>query len=267
MRINLALTLVFLCQIALAQEETQIITVPLSKPGEPLELEVDFLSAAIEVIGENRQDVEFSITAERRDKETTDPNNSRKVFYGNGYEVEIEEKNNHIEVDSNKTGSPIKLVARVPKRTDLNLSTVNQGNIVVRDVEGKAHLENVNGAIEGFNLKGSVIAETVNGNIHLEFAELQNNGAMAMATVNGNLYIGLPEKTGAEFHLTTMNGKVEYDFTITVDRNRLVEEIRNENGYSMRIKDASFIAKINGGGPIIRMETLNGNISILKAKK
>ena len=44
---------------ALAQQKPQVITVPISNPGEPVILEIGIMSARIEVIGENRDDAAY----------------------------------------------------------------------------------------------------------------------------------------------------------------------------------------------------------------
>ena len=53
----------------------------------------------------------------------------------------------------------------MPRRASLDLSTVNEGEIIVRDIVGDLELENVNGPITATNITGSVIAESVNNPI------------------------------------------------------------------------------------------------------
>src|SRR4029450_12030612 len=47
---------------AQAQVQPETITIPLSRPGEPISLNIDILSAHIEVIGEERKDVAVTVT-------------------------------------------------------------------------------------------------------------------------------------------------------------------------------------------------------------
>jgi hypothetical protein len=50
----LALLLAFPVNLAMAQNQPQVIDIPLSRPGEPAQLEISIVSARIEVVGEDR---------------------------------------------------------------------------------------------------------------------------------------------------------------------------------------------------------------------
>ena len=55
-----ALALIFLLGVAPAlAQQSQVINVPLSRPGDPIYLEISIQSARIEVIGEDRDDAIF----------------------------------------------------------------------------------------------------------------------------------------------------------------------------------------------------------------
>ena len=63
------------------------------------------------------------------------------------------------------------LKVQVPEHADLRLKTVNDGNVVVRDVRGRLAIRNVNGRIDLERVAGSVDAQTVNGGIDALFTE------------------------------------------------------------------------------------------------
>ena len=63
-RAAVAFTLISFLAPALAQDATQLINIPLSRPGERMSLEIGIMSARIEVIGENRDDAEFEVSIE-----------------------------------------------------------------------------------------------------------------------------------------------------------------------------------------------------------
>ena len=60
---------------------------------------------------------------------------------------------------------------RVPRKMDLDLRTVNSGDIRVADVTGAYSVRNVNGKIEMTNVGGSGKAHTVNGSVKVTFRE------------------------------------------------------------------------------------------------
>jgi len=146
---------------AFAQDQPQIINIPLSKPGEPVTLEISIMSARIEVIGEDREDAEFAITVEEGEKKIITPSGTKSLKSG-AYTLEIEEEDNYIYVDTDWRANKMSIVARIPRRADLELSTVNDGELLVSNITGNLQLENTNGPITARNVTGSVIAETVN---------------------------------------------------------------------------------------------------------
>jgi hypothetical protein len=260
------LTILLIAGHASAQSEPQIITLALSKPGEPISLEIDILSAHIEVIGEDRKDVEFSFTVSGGGRKIITPSGTRTLT-NSGYELEVEEDNNRIEVDTDGLVSKVSIVARVPKRADLELSTVNNGEIIVRDVIGKMELENINGPITAINISGSIIAEAINKDIKIGFAKVNDGDVSALSSINGKLILTLPAKAGVELHLDSNRGEIISDFEVDVKPSKPVINRNNDrDGMSVRIEN-TVVATINGGGPIIKMKTLNGDIQILKADK
>ena len=83
---------------ALAQEP-QTFIVPLSRPGEPITLEISILSAHMTIIGEDREDTEFVVSGGGQSRKIITPSGPKAIDSG-GYGLEIEERNNHIEVDA-----------------------------------------------------------------------------------------------------------------------------------------------------------------------
>ena len=246
-----------------AQDNPQIITLPLSKPGQPISLEIEILSARIEVIGENRKDAQFEITVAGGRRKIITPSGTRTLT-NSGYEFEVEEDNNHIDFDTNVVNSKVNVIARVPRKADLELSTVNNGEIIVRGIEGKLQLENVNGPITATEITGAVIAEAINKSITVSFAKLDANEVSALTTINGDLILSLPAKAGANLHLDSYRGEIVSDFEVDVKPTEpVVERNDDRDGVSVRVEN-TINAAINGGGPVIKLKTLNGDIQINK---
>lgn len=251
---------------AVAQDSAQVITLPLSKPGEPVSLEISILSARIEVIGEDRQDAEFSVNANGGGRKIITPSGSQP-FPGGGYQFEVHEKNNHLEVETDALRSRVAIVARIPRRADLDLSTVNNGEIIVRDIEGKLQLRNVNGPITATNISGSVIAEAINKDITIDFIKVDNDSVSALNSINGDLKLGITSDIGVELHLDNNRGEIMSDFEVEVQPSKpVVNREEGRGGVTVKVENA-IVAKVNGGGPIIKMKTLNGDIQINRNDK
>lgn len=257
----IATMLMFGC--AVAQERPQVISIPLSRPGDPISVEIDILSARIEVIGEDRKDAQFEITVAGGNRKIVTPSGTRTLS-NSGYEFVVEEDDNHVEFDTNVVNSRINLLARVPRRANLELNTVNNGEIIVRNIEGKLELKNVNGPITASDISGTVIAEAINKNISVGFVSLGANEVSALSSINGDLILTLPAKTGVELQLDSYRGKIVSDFEVDVKPSEpIVERDEHRDGISVRVEN-TIVAAINGGGPVIKLKTLNGDIQINK---
>ena len=250
---------------ALAQSGAQLINIPLSRPGEPISLEIDILSARIEVIGEDREDALFEVTIEEGERKIVTPSGT-KTLTGAGYELEVDEHDNRISFDTDWRRNKITVVARIPRHADLDLGTIEDGEIIVSNITGNLELSNVNGPITASGISGSVIAESVNDAIDLSFVSIDDANASSLETVNGELTVRLPATLGAQIHLDTSQGEIFSDFEVDVQPSNPTV-IRNDDGNGSEVRiESVIIANINGGGPIIRMNSLNGDINIRKAK-
>jgi hypothetical protein len=246
-----------------AQIQPETITVPLSRPGEPISLHVDIISAHIEVIGEERKDVTLSVKLSGGSRKIITPSGA-KTLAGGGAGLEINERDNRVSIESDGPPNPISIVARVPRRAKLDLSTVNEGEIVVRDIVGDLQLENVNGPITATNINGSVIAESVNDAIVVGLAAVSAGGATSLSTLNGDITLALPAGVKTELHLDSGRGEIVSDFELDVKPSKATIE-RNERRGGVSVKMENIVvANINGGGPVIRIKTYNGDIKLSK---
>jgi hypothetical protein len=103
---------------------------------------------------------------------------------------------------------------QVPQQTDLILKTVNDGDIVVKNVSGAFSVRNVNGRIELEDIAGSGSCKTVNGNIRTAFRE-NPASACSFITVNGDLDVRFNPDLAADFQLKTFNGEIYSDYPVT----------------------------------------------------
>lgn len=151
---------------------------------------------------------------------------------------------------------------RVPRETDLDVRTVNGGDIEVFDIRGDFHIRNVNGSIELQGLAGSGEATTVNGPVVASF--LTNPvGDTHFETVNGKIDVSFQPGLSADLDMLARWGELwsEYEVTAlpskpptkrTRGQRTIIELPRNTR---VRVLD---------GGPTHSFETLNGNIYVRK---
>jgi DUF4097 and DUF4098 domain-containing protein YvlB len=259
-----AVVLTFGAGLAVGQTKSEPIVVPLSRPGEPMSLRIDILSARIEVVGEERKDAEFVITMSGTDRKIVTPSGA-KAIAGGSYEVEVKERDNVISIDAEGRPTRMDVVAKIPRRANLKLSTTNNGEIIVRSITGNLELENTNGPITATNVNGSVIAESVNRPITVAFSGISD--VTSLSSLNGNIELSLPAAARAELRIDSARGEIVSDFELDLKPGKpVIERKEGRGGVSVRVEDV-VVATINGGGPVIRLKTLNGNIRIGKAPK
>ena len=244
-------------------QQPQLIDVPLSRPGDPVYLEIGIQSARIEVIGEDRDDAQFEITVADGNRRIITPSGSQSLK-GGGYSLEVAADDNDIYLNTAWRINPMPVLDRIPRRADIELSTINDGEIIVSNITGNLELYNTNGPITARDISGSVIAESVNDTIDIAFNRLGEDSASSMESINGDLILGLPEGAGVTAHLDSSRGEIYSDFEVEVRPvERVVERDDTGRGVSIQIESV-IVADINGGGPVVRMKSLHGDLSIRK---
>jgi hypothetical protein len=258
-----ALLLLFASSLTLAQAP-QVINVPLSNPGEPVTLEIEIVSAHIEVIGEDREDAAFEVSVLEGQRKIITPSGTQSLK-SSAYSIDIEEEGNRITLDADWRANRVKIVARIPRNANLELSTVNDGVILVSHITGKLWLQNTNGPITATDINGSVIADSVNEDITVSFASMDPGTVMSFSSVNGDLNIGIPSKTGVQLLIDTADGEIYSDFEVDVQPSKpVISREEGETGVEVRV-ESIIIANVNGGGSAIKLKTLNGDIQISKS--
>jgi len=152
------------------------------------------------------------------------------------------------------------LKVQMPENASLSVKTVNEGQVVVRNVSGRLVVRNVNGTIELDRVGGAVDARTVNGGIRAQFLENPRE-ACEFKTVNGDVRLGFGSDLSADFALKTLSGQLVSAFEVESLPARPVEGHR-ENGRYVYRSDRFQNIRIGKGGPKVSMETLNGDLII-----
>jgi len=151
---------------------------------------------------------------------------------------------------------------RVPHDIDIKIKTVNEGRVSVRDINGSFLVRNVNGDIQIRNIAGSGSARTVNGPVKVSFRQNPRE-ASEFNTVNGNIELTFARDLSADFRFKTFNGGIYSDFPVTALPVQGMQEEHHGTKVIFRA-DRYTGARINAGGPQIKVENLNGDIRILE---
>lgn len=240
--------------------------------SQPRELQVDNVFGSIDVNGYDGQTVEMIIhkTIKARDQ-------NRIARAEEEVELDITTEGNTIDlyVDGpfrcqNRQGkwrSPGYTVyynfeIKVPRKTNIYLKTVTDGDIKVADIQGDFDVRNVNGKVSIDEIAGSGDAHTVNGKVKVVFS--RNPGSdCSFKTINGDLDIFFRDNLAADFWMKTFHGEMYSDFPVEYLPPKPATISKEKGKYLY--KSSRFVGvKTGRGGPEIKLDTLNGDILINK---
>ncbi|GAB3025340.1 DUF4097 family beta strand repeat-containing protein [Spirosoma pulveris] len=158
----------------------------------------------------------------------------------------------------------LNFTVKVPNRINLVASTVNRGNVSVKDVEGMLRARNVNGAITLTNVKGTTDAHTINGNLDVDYVANPPDNS-SYYTLNGNINVSYPANLSADFQFKTFQGQFYTDFPNTeVLPVQAIKTTRQTETGTVYKLDKNTAIRIGKGGKTFKFETFNGNIYIKK---
>jgi hypothetical protein len=257
----------------MAQAEVkEQLTVPLSDPNKPGSLNVGLINGSIHIIGSTGKEVVIDGVSEAGTNKKKDnkpdelANGMKRISTRDDFDITAEEKNNSVKVSTSSMKRSINLTIKVPQQFSLKVSTINNGDIVIENVNGEFEVNNVNGPITLTNIAGSAVANSVNGNLKATFRTVNSEAPMAFSTLNGSVDVTFPATAKFDVKLKSDRGEIYSDFDVDVDKSQAKTVRTNQNGmYKVSIDDW-VQGKINGGGREVMMKNMHGNIYIRKAK-
>lgn len=168
---------------------------------------------------------------------------------------------NHREVEYN---CKVDFTVKVPYGTNLNISTVNDGAIVVENVSGSLKINNVNAGITVKNAKGTTQAHTVNGDISVNYLTNPKE-ASSYKTINGEIRITYQPGFSADLTFKSMHGDFFTDFSDAKLLPVAATKIEKKNGHDSVFKlEKTTTVRFGKGGSVFKFETLNGDVYIKK---
>ncbi len=261
--------------------------VPLTTPGKPALIKAGVLTGGITVkgyggkevivearvreekLGEGEDHLEVEFEEDKEDKDKADKSAGMKLIPVVGTGLEVEEEDNVVTISSESWKNAVDLVIQVPSASNLELSSTNDGDIVVENVSGTIEVGNVNGSNTLKNVSGNVVAQTVNGEILVTLSRVTPDKPMSFSTMNGDIDVTFPSDVKASVRMKTQQGDIYSDFDVTLKpaAQKPAEEATRSGKGKYRISfDRFLIGAISGGGPEFTFNTFNGDIYIRKGK-
>jgi hypothetical protein len=151
---------------------------------------------------------------------------------------------------------------QVPESANLEVSTVNDGQVFVTGVHGQVNARNINGDVTVEGLHHCGIFKTINGEIDVGF-EKAPKGDCSFKTINGDIIARLPKNAGADLNLDLGHGTISSDFELApLALPATIEKSPSRTGGTRyRIARATGL-RLGRGGANLKFESLNGDIEI-----
>ncbi len=129
--------------------------------------------------------------------------------------------------------------------------TTSGGSIRIGEVQGKVEAETSGGSIRIEGVAHSVKARTSGGSVSASLLG-QPRAECSLSTSAGGVTVTIPENVQLNIKARTFGGKVHTDLPLSVKGD---------------LSQSRIEGTLNGGGPILKLETMGGNIAIYKGRE
>jgi len=176
----------------------------------------------------------------------------------------IEHKKNTWDDRELRYTTKLDIVLKVPAEMNLDVSTVMDGDVTIKDVFGKLKACNVVGSVKITNAKNTTEARTISGNVTINYLENPKEESSFYA-LSGSVNVTFRAGLSADMQFKTMNGQFYTDFDdAQVLPTRVIKSKEKEGDGTMYRLGNTRDVRIGSGGKIYKFETLTGSVYIKK---
>lgn len=134
------------------------------------------------------------------------------------------------------------------------------GDIQCMGATGEVKASTAGGDIQLAAISGSIDASTAGGDIRADLNP-EGKGNSSLTTAGGELEISLPASARARIEAVI---EIQGRWSTNREEYQIVSDFKGDQMMDEQAKEIRAVYDINGGGPVIRMKTTNGNILIHK---
>lgn len=250
-------------------------TLKFSKTDQDKYLELENINGSIKVVGYNGDEVKLTVhrTIEARSKQKAEEAKDKE-------KLEISEEDNLIliYIDTpyrRKDGSinykgpkyygykvTFDFELKVPYETNIELETINDGDIYVENLEGNFDVNNINGGVKMREVSGSGKAYALNEDLEVVYSKNPTSDCY-FGSLNGDVKVTFLDGLSADFRLKTFNGEAYTDFEVTHVPDIATTKESKKGKYIYKSNKRTRV-RVGNGGPEIEFDAFNGDIQIIK---
>ena len=149
------------------------------------------------------------------------------------------------------------------------------GDITVTNLIGEMDINTINSNITLNDVSGEIAVNTVDGDLLVTTKDIAKGLPMYLSSVSGEIDVTMPSDVNADVKFNNVDGDIYTDFDIDISTEVEVEEKNRKTERERMILPGMFgnigignglSGKINGGGPVIQINTVNGDIYFRQGK-
>ena len=147
---------------------------------------------------------------------------------------------------------------RVPRQTDVSFAQNGWGgsdDLTIRDLAGRVEVSLNSGDLRLLNVSGPVVANTVSGDIKVQFSATPTQPS-AITAVSGDVDVTLPPAAKISLSMRSISGEIYTDFDLNLGGDN---GLRHVGGQTVE-------GRANGGGVMFSLKTISGDIFVRKAR-
>lgn len=249
------------------------LTVPLSQPDSPGNLEINMMQATLKITGYDGKDVVINYDGDVDEgrKQNQNPNREGlRRLTNNVAGFEVHENRNTVVISGNHSiPRELEMNIQVPRNFSVKISLIHGEDLVIENINGELEVSHVNGDILLKNIGGSAVVNTVNGDITATFQRVSDDKPMAFSNVNGDIDVTLPANARLSPKIRAEFGDIFTDFDINMSPsqspNITKSDSKSGRSGSFRVEVNTWVqGNINGGGPEYLFKTFRGDVIIRK---
>lgn len=158
----------------------------------------------------------------------------------------------------------VSFTLKVPRSTNVELSTMNDGDIYAKDVQGNEIIvNNLNGSITLDNVSGKTDVNALNKDINISYYR-NPNGDSKYHSLNGDINVTFKENLNADVSFKSLNGDMYTNYDTTALKPELVKT-KTKKGKGIKYNmSANQAYRIGKGGIRLDFNLLNGDATLKK---
>ncbi len=253
------LSILFLT-VSLGYSQTKEITLKNASNGG--KIKINELGAEFEI--KIHKSDKLKIVAESLEKKPKRADGLKSLYYGNedntGIGLSVIQTDKYVEISAaSKQSHDAEYIFYIPENFNIDIiqnSYRHSEDIVLKNITTELNIKTQTSDVMLDNVTGPVVISTLSGDIEVKFSTVSQKSPMSIKSVSGDLDITMPENTKANLDIGTISGDVYTDFEIKIGK----------KGDMRQIGGSEFKYKLNGGGVVLDLSSVSGDVYLRKKK-